>query len=253
MEPPVRLLMEGTRPDKDHRPKRTDAHGHILRADRHGGGTVEQVIATRSQLLAARARFGLATRGRDLLEEKRNQLMAEFRRAAEHVLAGTGELDAVAAEARHALALAEIIDGPETVRSAALATRHEIPLATRQVTVTGVRIAEIDFAPIGLPRFGRGYSAMGSDPHIDLVAERFEAELDMMLRLAAYEVRLRRLSEEIGTTTRRLNALETVVIPRLAREIRIIDSRLEERERQDRFRLKRFKERRTESRESRDE
>ena len=112
------------------------------------------------------------------------------------------------------------------------------------MTVSGVRIAEIEFPPVGLPRFGRGYSATGSSAHIDLTAQRFEAELELILRIAAYEVRLRRLSEEIGTTTRRVNALETVVIPRLAIQIRLIHSRLEERERQDRFRLKRFKERR---------
>jgi len=205
---------------------------------------VEQVAATRSQLLALRSRLGLARRGRDLLEEKRNQLMAEFRRAAAQVLAETGELDAAAAEARHALAVAEVVDGPEAVRSAGLATRAHLPLTARPVTVTGVRIAEIEFPPVGLPRFHRGYSASGSSPNIDRVAEMYEAQLEMVLRIAAYEVRLRRLSEEIGTTTRRVNALETVVIPQLASEIRLIHSRLEERERQDRFRLKRFKDRR---------
>lgn len=206
---------------------------------------MEQVAATRSQLLALRSRLSLARRGRDLLEEKRNQLMAEFRKAAAQVLSETGELDSAAAAARHALALAEAFDGPEAVRSAALTTHRRIDLTARPVTITGVRIAEIDFEPVGLPRFARGYTAAGSSPHIDRVAERYEAQVELVLRVAAYEVRLRRLSEEIGTTTRRVNALESVVIPRLEHQIRIIHSRLEERERQDRFRLKRFKEQRS--------
>ena len=56
--------------------------------------------------------------------------------------------------------------------------------------------------------------------------------------------KLQKLIDEIGTTTRRSNALEHVVIPRLRRELKQIQSALDERERQDRFRLKRIKARR---------
>lgn len=205
---------------------------------------MEQITATRSELLAGRARLDLARRGRDLLEEKRNQLMEEFRRAAEHVLAQSDELDQAAADARLALVRAEVADGPETIRSAALAGRRTISVGARPITVTGVRIAEIEYPRIGLPRFDRGYPPTSGSPHLDRAATAFEVQVELMLRLAAFEVRLRRLSDEIGTTTRRVNALETVVIPRLQQQIRAIHSRLEETERQDRFRLKRFKERR---------
>jgi len=204
---------------------------------------MEQVAATRSELLARRARLDLAIRGRDLLEEKRDQLMVAFQKAAQHVLAGSGELDRAAAAGRQSLALAEVADGPEAIRSAALASRRRIELSARPITVTGVRIAEIEFEPVGRGRFSRGYGAINGDPHIDQTAARFEAMLELLLRLAAYEVRMRRLLEEIVKTTRRVNALESVVIPRLEEQLRLIGSRLEERERQDRFRLKRIKER----------
>ena len=202
---------------------------------------MEQVPATRSELLARRARLELARRGRVLLEEKRDQLMLEFRKAADLVLAEAGELDNIAARGRSALAFAEAADGPEAVRSAALAARRDIDLAARPVLVAGVRIAEIEFDPIGRGRFARGYTAAGSSAHIDAAASEFEAAVEQLLRLAAYEVRLRRLSEEIGITNRRVNALASVVIPQLERETRLILSRLEERERQEIYRLKRVK------------
>lgn len=204
---------------------------------------MEQVPITRSELLARRARLALAHRGRELLEEKRDQLMAEFREAARQALAEAGALDETAAAARRELAFAEVADGPEAVRSAALAARRRLALTARPATITGVRIAEIAFEPVGRPRFGRGYTPAGSTAHTDRAAGSFEAVLEQTLRLAAHEVRLRRLSDEIGKTTRRVNALETVVIPRLEGEIRVIAGRMEERERQDRFRLKRIKER----------
>lgn len=204
---------------------------------------MEQVSATRSELLARRARLELARRGRALLEKKRDQLLLEFRRAADLVLAEAGLLGQISASGRHALALAETAEGPEAVRSAALAARREIGLAARPVVVAGVQIAEIEFDPVGRGRFARGYTAAGSSAHIDAVAEEFEAIIEQLLRLAAYEVRLRRLSQEIGITNRRVNALDTVVIPQLESETRLILSRLEERERQEIYRLKRIKER----------
>ena len=47
---------------------------------------MDQIAVTRSELLARRGRLELARRGRDLLEQKRDQLMGEFRRAARRVL-----------------------------------------------------------------------------------------------------------------------------------------------------------------------
>jgi V/A-type H+/Na+-transporting ATPase subunit D len=211
--------------------------------DKPRSDQMEQVSATRSELLARRARLELARRGRALLEEKRDQLMLEFRRAADQVLAQAGELDQIAAGGRRALALAEVADGPEAVRSAALTTRRGIRLAARPVIVAGVHIAEIEFQPVARARFARGYTAGGSSAHIDAVASAFEAITEQMLRLAAYEVRLRRLTQEIGVTNRRVNALATVVIPQLEAETRLILTRLEERERQEIYRLKRIKER----------
>lgn len=207
---------------------------------------MEQVTATRSELLARRAQISLALQGRDVLKEKRDQLMDEFRKVADVVLAGGEELDRAAALARRRLARAEATTGPEAVRSAALTTRPAIPLTATVSSVMGVRIADIDHGPVGLARTTRGYSLVGTSAAIDDAAAQFENVLEMVLDLAAYELRLRRLVDEIGKTTRRVNALESVVIPRLVREKTAIQAVLDERERQDRFRLKRFSARRGE-------
>ncbi len=211
---------------------------------RYESALMEQFTATRSELLARRADIALACQGCDVLRQKRDQLMQEYRKTADVVLAGAGALEEAAAEGRRALAAAEAADGSEAVRSAGLATRAEIPVRTKATTIMGVRIADISYEPVGRPLTGRGYSLVGTSPRIDRVAEQFEAELGMLLELATSELRLRRLVDEIGRTTRRANALETVVIPRLEREKARIQAILDERERQDRFRLKRFRARR---------
>lgn len=206
---------------------------------------MEQITATRTGLLRCRARIKLATRGKDVLKEKRDQLMEEFRRVADVVLAGSGALDSAAAEGRAAIALAEAVHGAEELTSLGLVTRKEIPLNARTTVVMGVRIADIEYEPVGRSRTGRGYTLTGSSAYVDRAAAAFEAEIALVLELAAEELRLRRLIAEIGTTTRRVNALESVVIPRLEEERKSIQSTLDERERQDHFRLKRFMTRRT--------
>jgi V/A-type H+-transporting ATPase subunit D len=52
---------------------------------------------------------------------------------------------------------------------------------------------------------------------------------------------MKRLGREIQKTTRRINALEVMLVPRLGNEIRYIRGSLEEREREDNFRLRRIK------------
>ena len=195
--------------------------------------------ATRTELLARRHRIQLAREGRALLQDKRDQLLAEFRRLADRVLAGSDALDAAAGAARQALDDAETADGPEAIRSASLARTETISLRATTRTVMGIRFPEIQRGRLVRARTERGYSLAGSSPHVDRVARRFETTLELVLDVATEELRLRRLADEIRSTTRRVNALEHVLIPRLAAECRQIAATLEERERQERFRLKR--------------
>ncbi len=203
-----------------------------------------QVTATRSELLARRAEITLAELGRDVLRQKRDQLMAEFRKLADVVLEGGDALERATFDARRALAFANGSLGPEVVAGAALATRPELSLLAGTTTVMGIRFPDIEYDTVARPRTQRGYALEVTDPHIDRVAGSFETVVDVILRLASDELRLRRLVEEIGSTTRRLNALEWVVIPRLEADRAWIQTVLEERERQDLFRLKRFTARR---------
>ena len=203
------------------------------------------VSATRSELLARRGQLDLARRGRDLLEDKRDELMKEFRKVADLVLSGEGALERAAAAARSALAIAEALDGPDVVRSAAAGGSVGIPLDAHPVYIMGVRIADIEYSPVGRSVVDRGYSLAGTSARIDQAAAHFENELELALELAGRELRLRRLVDEIATTTRRVNALENIVIPQLERESGAIQTILDERERQDRFRLKRAKAQRT--------
>jgi vacuolar-type H+-ATPase subunit D/Vma8 len=68
---------------------------------------VEPVSATRTELLNRPAQVDLAVGGRDLLTERRDQLLDVFRRVANVVIGATDALARSATEGRRLLAIAE--------------------------------------------------------------------------------------------------------------------------------------------------
>jgi V/A-type H+-transporting ATPase subunit D len=202
---------------------------------------MEQIHATRAELLAKKKQIVLARQGRDLLKEKRNALLKELMRTAEQVMRDSDELEKIVAESVAALALAEAVDGPEVVQSAAFAAQGQIALAVSVANIMGLLTPVIEQKSVVRGPLDRGYYLAGVSSRIEAVAESFEHQLDLIIELAASEMRLRRLAEEIGRTTRRVNALENVLIPRLEAQRNYIQMVLEERERENLFRLKRVK------------
>ena len=199
---------------------------------------MSNVSVTRMELLARKAQIALASQGRDLLEQKRTALLKEFLRMADTAMERLDALQFAAANARHALARADAIAGTEAVRSAALASRTELPLQVTATRVMGVKVPHIEQKRVSRSMLARGYAITGTSITIDEAASAFENEVEAIIELAEMELRLTRLAEEIQRTSRRLNALEHFLIPRLKAECEFIQMVLDERERADHFRLK---------------
>jgi V/A-type H+-transporting ATPase subunit D len=148
-------------------------------------------------------------------------------------------LDREIAGAGQLLGIAIAADGREVLDSAAFAAEEGIEVTLHTRSVAGVDIVEIERGEVERARTGRGYSLVATSARIDAVAERFESVLGRLLNVAALELSVRRLADEIARTTRRMNALEHVVVPRLRTKRARISLVLEEREREDRVRLRR--------------
>lgn len=199
---------------------------------------MSNVSVTRMELLARKAQLSLASQGRDLLEQKRTALLKEFLRMADTAMERSEALQIAAANARYALARAEATAGAEAVRSAALASRAEFPLQVTTSSVMGVRVPHIEQKRVARSMLGRGYSIAGTSITIDEAASAFENKVEAIIELAEMELHLTRLAAEIQRTSRRLNALDHFLIPRLEAERDFIQMALDERERADHFRLK---------------
>ena len=149
-------------------------------------------------------------------------------------------LDRDAAAAAQTLGIAIAADGREPLSSAASVADTGVAVKVRTRSVAGVAIVEIDKARYGAST-SRGFSLIGTNARTDAVADAFEVVIDRLLDVAALELSVRRLADEIARTTRRMNALEHVVVPRLEAQRARISLVLEERELEDRVRLRRMR------------
>ncbi len=202
---------------------------------------MEQVRPTRMELMLKRSQIRLAEQGRDLLREKMDALIGEFFKILNAVSNTREELEQVAKEADLALMIAQAVDDPVTLKSAAFATRRSITVGITGKNIMGVPVPVIEKKRISRHTMERGYGIISTSGRIDETAERFEAELDLLIQLAETETAMRRLGSEIQKTRRRVNALEQILIPELKSEAKYIRSAIEEREREDIFRLKKVK------------
>jgi V/A-type H+-transporting ATPase subunit D len=203
---------------------------------------MENVNPTRSELLYRREQIRLAAQGMDLLKKKRDALLREFLPIIDETMRLSLLLERATADAQAVLALTTAVEGKKVLTSVSLATKGEVLVDISGTHVMGVPIPVIRKAETPIKtELERGYAITGVSARVDQTATKFEEIVDLMIQSADIETRLRRLGEELQKTNRRVNALENVVIPELQEQVKFIFSSLDERAREDHFRLKKVK------------
>lgn len=191
------------------------------------------------ELLRLKNRMRLAERGHNLLKEKRDSLIMEFFNSIEEIKKAREEVDAALAVAFSALTKTKMVMGPAEVVEFANASRvqADLRISTRSMMGVVVPVLSVEQHVPELP-----YSLPDSSVQLDVMSAKFKEALKAIVRLAEIDSTVKRLAIEIERTKRRVSALETIVIPRLDATARYVKQALEEREREDFFRLKFLKE-----------
>ena len=202
---------------------------------------LQQYKPTRSQLLQLRRTRRMAERGHRLLKLKRDALIVEFFRVLERAKKLRSNLAEKYTIAEQRIAIARSIEGSIGVRSAALASKEVPTLSLSTKNVMGITVPKIEAQSVRKKLEQRGYGIITTSARIDEAAEAYEALVEDIVVAAEIETTMRRLIEEIEKVKRRVNALEYRVIPELKATESFIRQRLEEMERDNFMRLKRFK------------
>ena len=144
-------------------------------------------------------------------------------------------------QAVQSISLAGAIEGGLAVKSAAIAisNRPEVEVSPRNIM--GVGVPSVLGSNLTSTISERGVGLIGGSAYIDEAADSYSALIENIVKAAEMEATLKRLLVEIEATKRRVNALEFKVIPEMQEAQSFIQLRLEEMEREETFRLKRFK------------
>ena len=198
----------------------------------------EQIAPTRSNLLQRRDQMRLAIRGADLLKRKRDALIGEFFDLVKVSLEARKALSDSSKEAYFSLFLAKAWDGPEAVESLSLAAKTGVDLDIKVENLFGVKVPQVQ-----APEFDKSlpFSPIGAGARTLDAASEFRKLAEALVNVAATETRLRRIGEEIKKTSRRVNALEQLVIPGINNQIKGIQSVLDQRALEEVTVLKRIK------------
>ncbi len=198
---------------------------------------MDETSPTRMNLHFRRAQLGLALRGVDLLQKKRDALVREFFTVVRETLDARGQLNQAGRIAHVSLLLAKAFDDPREVEVFSLRVPAVSQAVAEVENVWGTRVPRLEVAwsqgtavdPLGVG--GRTLAAQAG----------FRELSKALVRVANVETRMRTIGEEIKKTARRVNALDQVVIPAIQSQIRFIQQILDQQEQEDIFRLKRIK------------
>jgi len=193
------------------------------------------VNPTRMELLRTKNRIKLAQKGHKLLKKKRDALIMQFFEAAKKARGVRQKLVGTMDTANKSLIKAKAITGAVEVESIADTTPEMPMLDIHLENVMGVRIPRIKLTK---EKREQSYGFMFTSSQLDTAVKNFNKSKQEILDLVEMEETLRRLSDEITKTKRRVNALEYIMLPHLISTKKYIISKLEEMERENFFRLK---------------
>ena len=196
---------------------------------------------TRSELINLKRRIKQTSSGYNLLKMKRDGLFHEFRTLLSEMISAREELVGTYRDALQAISLASSIEGGLSVKSAAIVASKRPEVSVSKRNIMGVVVPKVDGQNLKLSTEDRGLGLIGGSPYIDEAADSYSLLIEKVVKAAEMEATLKRLLEEIEATKRRVNALEFKVIPEMKEAQTFIQLRLEEMEREETFRLKRFK------------
>ncbi len=193
---------------------------------------------TRSNLFRIKRALALAQEGYELLDEKREALIMEVMGMVQDAEAGLQEMNKKFASAYEALRLARVSIGTEKLNWIALSAviEPQVKIAQRSIMGVALPIVEVDSEAPSL-QYGLGDTAAA----LDEAVRQFRDLLPSICQMAETLTAVWRLTREIKKTQRRVNALENIFIPRYQETLKFIESTLEEKERDDLFRMKMVK------------
>jgi len=197
------------------------------------------VRPTKIELIKLRRRLALASRIQKIVKDRVSILILEFLQIAKQTVEIKSQLLAEFLGTYKALSIAAGYHGYIALEKELIASERDLEIAAGSRNVGGVRIPAFELKEA--QGVVRGYSLVDTSSWLDQTAQLSEKCLETIVELAELQRGLELLGREISRTKRILNALEYLIIPSLQATIKYLYMKFEERDREEKSRLKRVK------------
>lgn len=198
------------------------------------------VAPTKSNLIKAKAALELSNKGFELMDKKRNVLIKEMMSLVDRAKDIQDKIYSTIAEAYTQLQYANITSGIKNVENIAHSIPKDESFEILLKSVMGVDIPMIKYEKESITP---AYGFHNTNPALDAATVHFREVRYLIYELTEIDNAIFRLAKEIQKTQKRTNALQHIQIPRYKEQVKYIQEALEEKEREDFFRLKRVKSR----------
>lgn len=196
---------------------------------------MENFVPTKANLMAAKNSLEFSKKGFELLDKKRNVLIREMMSYVTRAHELQEKINITFGKAYEALIEANIISGIVNVEDISMTVEeaNDYELLFKSVMGVEVPIINFDKKDINLK-----YSVFRTGAAIDEAMREFNNVRYLTYELAEVENAVYKLAMEVKKTQKRANALQNIQIPKFQEIVKFVTEVLEEKDREDFFRLK---------------
>ncbi len=198
-----------------------------------------KVRPTKIELIRLRRRLSLAVRIERIIKDRLSILMMEFLQIARETVEARNRMLGEFSQAYRALSVSAGYHGYAALEKDLVASAKDLGLVTGIRNIAGARVPSMELRDSSAG--ARHYNLTDTSAPVDNAASHFEQVLQAMVSLAELQTSLETLGREINRTKRIVNALDYIIIPQLEETIRFLNMKFEERDREEKSRLKKVK------------
>lgn len=194
-----------------------------------------------------KARLKGAQKGHSLLKKKADALTVRFRQILKKIIEAKVLMGDVMKEAAFSLAEAKFAMGDFNHLVLQNANKAQLKVKSKKDNVAGVSLPIFEHYQDGSDSYEYTGLARGGQ-QIDRLKKNYAKAVELLVQLASLQTSFVTLDEVIKITNRRVNAIEHVIIPRIERTLDYITTELDEREREEFYRMKKIQRKKGEMR-----
>ncbi|XP_076318594.1 V-type proton ATPase subunit Vha36-1 [Tachypleus tridentatus] len=199
------------------------------------------VFPSRMAMTVMKSRLKGAQKGHSLLKKKADALQLRFRSILQKIIETKTLMGEVMKEAAFSLAEAKFTTGDFNHVVLQNVTKAQIKVRSKKENVAGTNLPVFESYQDGADTYELAGLARGGQ-QLSKLKKNYAKAVQLLVELASLQTSFVTLDEVIKITNRRVNAIEHVIIPKIENTLSYITSELDEREREEFFRLKKVQE-----------